>query len=56
MSAGRVLQAYAFIDGAYLRAERKNVAVPFPNPRMVVLWVVDAVQNIGGRVLLRRTS
>lgn len=56
MSASRVFQTYAYVDGAYLRAEGEALTVPFPNPRMVVLWVVDAVQSIGGRVLLRRTS
>lgn len=56
MSAGRVLQSYAYVDGAYLRAEGSKISVPFPNPRMIVLWVDQAIQSIGGRVLLRRTS
>ena len=56
MSAGPVLRSYCYIDGAYLRAEGKNASVLFPNPRMMTLWVVDAIQSIGGRVLLRRTS
>lgn len=56
MSAGRVFQAYAYVDGAYLRAEGAQLSVPYPNPRMVVHWIVESVQSIGGRVLLRRTS
>jgi NYN domain len=56
MPAGNIFQAYAFVDGAYLRAEGTKLSVPYPNPRMVVHWVVECVQSVGVGVLLRRTS
>jgi NYN domain len=56
MSSGKVFQSYAYVDGAYLREEGARISVPYPNPRMIVHWVNDAIQSIGGRVLVRRIS
>lgn len=56
VTSGRVLQCYAYIDGAYLRAEGAKISVPYPNPTIVSRWINEQVQSISGRVLLRRTS
>lgn len=55
MATSSGLQAYAYIDGAYLRAQGSMISVPYPNPRSMVLWLMKNT-IIGGSVLLRRTS
>ena len=56
MPSGHILQSYVYVDGAYLREEGARISIPFPNPKTMVEWIVQAIQGIGGPVRHRRTS